>query len=395
MVKELALDVDPDDSADSLVKLMIPREKEERRRIFWSFYEVLTSNAAVSPSYTKLDISGDSVKAPSQVLDPHSVFRSDNVVHHTANIFNLIASIKQAWAATPLSISDVFNMITDSCLRDQFDTVITSIPQQYLLLSETLFSDINIEGPRYLQQIKTSNTYVTELNLIYHSSISVFHRPVMFLSALPSCHPSKLNPRDREVLATAINKCIESALRILSIFDFICFTLYTAGIDVLPPEDRWMHRVYTDAYPLFEAVVCLWFASCRMDPAWYTLTHFSTEFNSPKLRQRLEWLVGAYPALEVGAVTPIFKAMSLILVDLQHVAEVGRDYVFNTSIVDGVEALTLGMRVMAVGVTQEDESAPVIDPYCYLGLLGMEIGKNIRWRGQTEDSWRLFWKLKA
>ncbi|ORY40171.1 hypothetical protein BCR33DRAFT_371332 [Rhizoclosmatium globosum] len=146
MVKELALDVDPDDSPDSLVKLMIPRKKEERRRIFWSFYEVLTSNAAVSPSYTKLDISGDSVKAPSQVLDPHSVFRSDNVVHHTANIFNLIASIKQAWAATPLSISDVFNMITDSCLRDQFDIVITSIPQQYLLLSETLFSDINIEG---------------------------------------------------------------------------------------------------------------------------------------------------------------------------------------------------------------------------------------------------------
>ncbi|KAJ3016832.1 UNVERIFIED_CONTAM: hypothetical protein HDU68_012007 [Siphonaria sp. JEL0065] len=69
-----------------------------------------------------------------------------------------------------------------------------------------------------------------------------------------------------------------------------------------------------------------------------------------------------------------------------------------------LDEVVLGMNVVSLDDDDnggEDASIQVleretIEPHCYLGLLGMDVGGGrVRWKGPMEESWRLFWKLYA
>ncbi|ORY29888.1 hypothetical protein BCR33DRAFT_571403 [Rhizoclosmatium globosum] len=96
MVIELKLDVDPDDSP--WLNHLTPREKEDRRRIFWSSYDLYAWQLSVSPFPLVMNISGNGVKPPRQVYDPHPVFDEAHAYKERCEQKVVLGSIKNHYS---------------------------------------------------------------------------------------------------------------------------------------------------------------------------------------------------------------------------------------------------------------------------------------------------------
>ncbi|KAJ3286260.1 hypothetical protein HDU79_006606 [Rhizoclosmatium sp. JEL0117] len=90
----------------------------------------------------------------------------------------------------------------------------------------------------------------------------------------------------------------------------------------------------------------------------------------------------------------LMVAVNAMTAEMQEVAETGvRKNVDGKD--NGLETIEIGLKSISLGVEVESglNENPILEPKALLGLLGMELGGNIRWKGRKEESWRLFWKL--
>ncbi|KAJ3295600.1 hypothetical protein HDU79_008789 [Rhizoclosmatium sp. JEL0117] len=395
MLVELKMDIDPDDLP---LDHLTPRQKEERRRLYWQSYRLYSYVTAYSSDYKQVNLQRGKVKVYSQAYDPYEVFevngKSGGLVKKLeGDIFVIIGEIRRLYCRPPSSIQEVFNWgRADSASRKSLASLGELIPVEFLLLFDDATYVTLDDEERFISQTSTVGGALYMINMNFHSCISVCYRPIMFLTALPSCRPMYLSSEQQNTVVAAIKNCYEASWRITSLLIFFEKMQYGGGKSRLPENEHDFYNIFQNTLSYLEAYVSLWFIVCRMDPQWLTLA-FSEDVNTLALQNRLrrvleiqEW-IGSEGRLE-----PIHKGMMVMLEEIEEVARAGK-HVNKQSDDDGLESIILGIHSLALGV----KSTAMTNPWCYLGLLGLEIGseRKVKWMGRYEEAWRLFWKLNA
>ncbi|ORY39153.1 hypothetical protein BCR33DRAFT_418865 [Rhizoclosmatium globosum] len=236
---------------------------------------------------------------------------------------------------------------------------------------------------------------VTSLNFMFHASKCVYNRPLLMLSSLPTFRPLTLRSEHRQIISSAIDQCLQSSRRILSLLSFF-EDVHSGkrGDRQVPVKARWCYNPLFNQDSLFEAVLVFWFTCCRMNPEWWvylssppldSLAVHSSLKRSIESLKRQEIIEGSF-----SGYTTVFKdCMVFMLTDINK----SIDTVTQTSGTD-MEDLELGMKLTSLdGTIDIDATEETVEPWAFLGLLGVTLPCGIRWKGRSEDSWRLFWKL--
>ncbi|KAJ3069580.1 hypothetical protein HDU99_002907 [Rhizoclosmatium hyalinum] len=220
MVIELKLDVDPDDSP--WLNHLTPREKEDRRRIFWSAYDLYAWQLSVSPFPLVMNISGNGVKPPRQVYDPHPVFDEAHAYKERCEQKVVLGSIKNHYSTPPSSIYHILSSERATSLKLQLHSVQSSFQSGYILHFDNPKLITPQDEIRLIAQISNVKFHLWfyAMNMIYHIARSALYRPIMYLSALPSCSPIYLSSENQSIIIHATNQCLESAWRMSSLWVF-------------------------------------------------------------------------------------------------------------------------------------------------------------------------------
>ncbi|ORY21761.1 hypothetical protein BCR33DRAFT_861821 [Rhizoclosmatium globosum] len=376
MIIDLKMYIDPADSP-WLIHLTL-REKEERRHVFWYCFVSYATALANFATQIQLTIISDGVHHPSQVLDPEPIFFLNNAIPFTARLFQEINNLKILFSHPPSS-PELLLEIQSAC------AIQTRLPDKYTLEFDNPSSVTPSDMARFILQCSSLASNLGQLNLILQSALSIHSRPIMFLSIAPL---EKFKGDDQMKIRQAINQCLNSAWRIYSLYKFL-FTVSTA--ELVESDELWRYDPYYHACPFLEMVFVFWFFSCRMDPSWM-------QFTDPALRNPLEisaplqLMMSKRPlTFHGGAAIPFFTVMKCALDEMEEIARTNVRKRFHYDDYD-TNVVEVGMRVMPLGQKDDQASQPV-EAICYMGLLGLQIGNKIRWKGVVEDSWRLFWKL--
>ncbi|KAJ3298382.1 hypothetical protein HDU79_010968 [Rhizoclosmatium sp. JEL0117] len=384
MLLELQMDIDPDDLPQCAH--LSRREKEERRRIFWLLLLDYCYELSINDEQQLFPLFGDRVKTPSQVYDPAPVFLElSEEVKWRAGLENVIGITKRHYIQPPSSITNLLNAAISGNLLSVFSSYRESVPGIYLLHFEQPTTITSMEEEQFLQQIFELQQFLVPINLLFHSSVSVFYRPIMFLAALPSCRPTYISDTNQAIIINAIHQCYESAWRITSLY--LYFGKMEKGQSLVPAR---LFNLHGGIYHVLEAFIVFWFVSCRMEPVWATLAGLEN-YNNNILLERMKRVLKLRDSVTTSKVySNIMKAILAEVVDVID----GRE----SNGFENGEAIEIGMEAMQI--SREESSNEMMDIRWYMGFLGMEIGtesqgKKIRFRGTTEESWRLFWKLNA
>ncbi|ORY39135.1 hypothetical protein BCR33DRAFT_720371 [Rhizoclosmatium globosum] len=392
----IRLNHDPDDSPWLFHLNLTVRQKEERRRVFWAFYYYWAMAAALSPDPLSAVIAPVNMKPPGLVLDPHPIF-DDRLQHrpYDCDLLVLISTLKRLYFAPPTSLhvllsSNAFK-IAHSCL----DSVHKSIPQRFLLLSETAETITTQETATFIAQFLSPRLPLTSVNFRLYASVSILYRPIMFLAGLKSMHPLLLSRELRDTIATAITQCVESAYRIVNLLSLtwdIINTRKEGHFSEISEKDVWLFYPDGGGYASFEAFIVFWFALCRMQAGWWEFVGVrkpNVEILFRQMKAMHEWNKKAQMD-ENGVVSkqvePQIACQEAVLDEIERLAEGKNGW-------NAVCEIEMGMAVLDIGtVNIRTEEVMTVEPHTFMGLLGMEIG-GIRFKGRTEESWRLFWKL--
>ncbi|KAJ3286458.1 hypothetical protein HDU79_006461 [Rhizoclosmatium sp. JEL0117] len=395
MIIEIRLNVDPDDSP--WLSHLTAREKEERRRIFWFSYDLFAWQLAVSSHPIIMEISCNGMKPPRQVYDPNPVFDDAHCLKEGAGLNVIIGTIKNHYSVPPASIYQLISSLNTSQLEHHLNAVQNSFPHQYIIH----FDDPKLITPadevRLISQISATKFHLWfyALNMTYHIAKSAFFRPVMCLTALPSCFPMYLSSESQSIVAKAITECLECAWRMSSIWVFFDYMTSEDGRARIPPEEYDFYFINFQPLHVFELCIVFWFIACRMDPTWIRLMGLE-DWGVEVAVSRMKAIVAGlrvYGA-QASAGSPIIAAIDAMIAEMEDVVRTGnRPLPFSSNEMD---ALELGMAAASISSTPiERIDSTIHEPYCFMGLLGFEIGNKYRWKGRREDSWRLFWKLFA
>ncbi|KAJ3075124.1 hypothetical protein HDU99_001599, partial [Rhizoclosmatium hyalinum] len=370
MLVELKMNVDPDDSPWLLH--LSPRQKEERRRIFWELYSQYCITLAYLPEPFQLDLMGDKVKLPSQVFDPYPVFSERSIVYHLVEKFeselmNLIGSIRQRFASPPRSIDEMFTTIrSGGPLTDRYLSLNSLIPFDFILQFEDPVTITAEEENLFVAQITRVHGRLFGINMYYHSSISVFYRPIMFLTSVRASQPKYLCEERRNMILNAIKRCVESAWRITSILLFFEAIEFGEGKARVPEDSAYLFSIEGGTLPLFEAYITLWFVACRMDREWVSFAGLEG-FNDNALRDRMRRVFEIKKVLGVFRLHEHFvRAMEAML---SEVNEAGGVMDVKSKNQENLESIELGMTAISIG----SDRVSITDPWCFMGFLGLEI----------------------
>ncbi|ORY39179.1 hypothetical protein BCR33DRAFT_853716 [Rhizoclosmatium globosum] len=388
MIRQLKLNVDPDNSPWLFHLNLTERQKEDRRRAFWTWYSIFNVHQAMCNNDYLLDvvIDCDKMKPPSQVYDPYPIFSPIPTRAAECQGLVLIVQIKKRLAVPPV---DIFSMIMDqstSEFSNKLHSIQASAPREVVLYSEQPDRINQDEETMFINKIiDAGDERVVSMNMVFETARSALYRPILFVSSLPSYHPLLLNSVHREAIANSINKSVESAIRISTLSD-LYKTLRRLKLELTPVNYS------IECY--FECFVVLWFVMCKMDPAWWEFTKIRIH-DVPGLRLRMESMAQSVRNLENGPAgggyfTPLLTCMNAMLRDIDHVHKSGW-----TQIHDRKSDVELGMRTVSIGGVDDIQESQATEPYVLLGLLGFEVAGGLRFKGRSEDSWRLFWKLNS
>ncbi|KAJ3019255.1 UNVERIFIED_CONTAM: hypothetical protein HDU68_010743 [Siphonaria sp. JEL0065] len=404
LIQVLRLDVDPDDSPWLYQFNLSPREKEDRRRAFWCIFWYASKANATSADVFDMQINSDKIKGPSAVTDPYPIFETSAMTKPLCNIYTVMASVKKLYSTSPKSIHDILFSEKVLKLHTKMSIVHSELPIDHLLISESPEVILQQDRVRFIsQQDRLVGTAARAENL--NSNIEVFastcvlNRPILYLSALKSCHPSRITIDVQNIIASSISQCLDASHRILNL---VAFFLDPRCLQTTLPSQN-------SFYPVLEAVIVLWFATCRMDPVWWSVMQRKRhEWRSLKalVLQAIAFVErlkndtenhggGGGHRQESGVVPPISICMRAMVREIEE-NEASRHFIRieqssnNCSDGGGIGGITLGMTV--VSLDGSDESVIIKEPKAYLGLLGMQVG-GVKWPGPIEESWRLFWKL--
>ncbi|KAI9324996.1 hypothetical protein BDR26DRAFT_880231 [Obelidium mucronatum] len=388
LIKTMQLDIDPDECPWLLN--LTPRQKEDRRRAFWGpYWMLMMENAISNDPIPMMDINATRIKSPTAVVfNQCPIFETVYIARPHCQMLDLIAAIKKHHTFAPASIEQIFASESFVGLSSRLLSIHSQIPPDYLLLSDSPDSLTDSDCARFDFQLSSLGIYEKSSAFWINTEIlianSVLNRPVLYLSALESCHPMFLSTQRTNVIVNAINQSLDAALRVLNLVKFFL----GAGQMYRPNQ--------MDLYPILESVVVVWFVACKMKAVWWTLLNRSgggreLGLVDSLLRERLsqtaefvaKFAESAEGQLDVGTTGPIRICIEAMIKEIDgHGEEVG-DL--------AIQEIVLGMKVVSLGESDTSISATA-EPKAFLGLLGQQVGL-IKWPGRGEESWALFWKL--
>ncbi|ORY44870.1 hypothetical protein BCR33DRAFT_211461 [Rhizoclosmatium globosum] len=404
MLLLLQLDIDPDDSPWLYPLKLTDRQKEERRRVFWCCYWFLTLEQATTSDAVQIQLSTNRIRPPRPI---EGVFKG--FILQTCESQSLIAEIRRHHSKAPKSLVDILGSESIITLNSRLIQVHQQFPAEYLLIAENAENLSTLDYSRFLGQLssilKTDVAYICTLNLNILASVCMLHRPKLYLSAVKHLDPEKLNDEARVLISSALSHSIDSAHRALCLLGFYLDVMEGSARERLPVDQRLYFSsqivlTQLNVYPIFEVMIVFWFFVCRTRPCWrrYSAVGIS---NVPLLLERLVGLVSfvkrvfAAEKNTPGTMEPILKCMEAMVAEMSNLVagQGATEFSSNNDVAD----LELGMKVMALGEQEEDSAVPIItqEPCAFLGLLGMEVAGGIRWKGRSEEAWRLFWKLNS
>ncbi|ORY46938.1 hypothetical protein BCR33DRAFT_715335 [Rhizoclosmatium globosum] len=357
MILDLQMNIDPDDSP--WLANLSPREKEERRRAFWACYTYFSFERAVSPHAIQMDIKTDRMKGAG--LDPAATpfFNPPlSTTNWEVALFDIISVIKEAFAIPPKSAQELVH------LPAYHDLNVTLVSFAVNKLSNVL---LYADSPEQLTDSDIQHQF-TSISLYFFSAISILHRPKMFLSMLKSHTPQNLTTESQDIIISSIQQCLDSAIT----------PLYAT-------------------FMAFEAATVLYFVANHMHATWKTFAQSrinSIFFNQDVLENTfhilIEFVRGELKkeGSRGGSTAPLVQCMEAMIIELTAPGECESNS-------ETFEELELGMKVMSLVDTEDVQENVVLEPYGLLGLLGLTVAGGIRWRGRSEESWRLFWKLHS
>ncbi|KAI9324987.1 hypothetical protein BDR26DRAFT_880215 [Obelidium mucronatum] len=395
LVISLRLDIDPDDSPWLFNLNLSPREKEDRRRAFWSTFWHLKFEQAVSSDAIHVSIDSSRIKPPGAVHEPYTIFEALPQTKWVCDVYSLISAIKSHYSSAPKSIDFVLASDAVNSLHARFLHLQSAIPIQTFLIPESPQSITSTDRARFQAQLHTQSPG-EQLDMLYFnveflSSQCVLYRPRLYLSGLNSCNPMYLHESSQYIIANAIQQCLDNAFRIANLLDYIL------------EADSYTH---TGVYPFFEAMTVFWFIWCRMNRVWWTLLS-SKRIEWPLMQSIIVKVVGFvrkvndHEGTKTGTTAPILKCLEAMLNEMEDIERgAGKGNVVDSPESDEVvEEVVLGMKIVSLddasGAHDNRGQYRTKEPHCYLGLLGMDVGGRVRWKGPTEQSWKLFWKLYA
>ncbi|ORY39084.1 hypothetical protein BCR33DRAFT_720333 [Rhizoclosmatium globosum] len=392
---ELRMDFDPDDSPWLSPLNLTSRQKEERRRTFWVIYRQAVYEKAVSFAEIRVPMDPASMKAPSNVMNLGLVFSKMETKTWDSLILHQMGLIKQHYTIPSKSISE---LLKSDYTRNQYTTLrnlYSSIPSELLLISQDPTHVSPVEGADFVAQIlKVSDKGIPPLNGFMVAAVSILYRPILFCTAYRACNPLVISLELRHNILEAITKCLQSAHRIVTLFIFL-ESVYEGRlfIDQVPENMRTLFFPHFSS-ALVEAAIVLWFIKCRMDSAWLAYVPLPLKDIAPKvlgLERYLNRIKSVARKEGEGAMKPLAKTVEAMIFEINGVDRQGYGADSSTEI----ESIEIGMAGIALDEDIMEANAKQVEPKAFMGLLGLEVGSGIRWKGRSEESWRLFWKLNG
>ncbi|KAJ3018735.1 UNVERIFIED_CONTAM: hypothetical protein HDU68_011001 [Siphonaria sp. JEL0065] len=356
----------------------------------WRFQQAVSSDAVT------VNINSDRIKPPAAVYDHRQIFEAIPQALYMCEAYALIDALKRLYSQPPKSLHEVLASEPINCLHSVLLQLQGRIPIEYLLISETTDTLLSSDYTRFTSQLSPlsprGKTYVLSLNMDLFSSVCILNRPRLYLSGLKTYNPIYIDTATRYIIANSVKECLDKAFRIVNLLPL------TVGILEID-------SYFAVTYPLFEALIVFWFVSCRMNKMWWeVLPRKKAEW--PVMYERCVSMVqfvqkvNRIEGSKTGITTPMLKCMEAMLQEMVDVEGGGVD---RGNVVDSpqindddgdVAQIVLGMEIVSLDeATSLKQISITKEPHCYLGLLGMEVCGRVRWKGSTEESWRLFWKL--
>ncbi|ORY42028.1 hypothetical protein BCR33DRAFT_786736 [Rhizoclosmatium globosum] len=244
----------------------------------------------------------------------------------------------------------------------------------------------------FISQTQAAQENLCLLTMTQLESISVLYRPIVFLTGLPSHRPQNLTPESRNIILHAIKQVSEATIKSGVLFKFAFGMTNGENRNLVPKTDVHLFDLFYTVYPAFESFVCAWFFACRMHPDWLPLVP-AGQRNTPALRARLRFLLDSYSDRPVYQTTvPLRKTMYAMLEEMEQVARTGKRRPFNSNLEVGWEKELVELPKEYPFLNGNREGEDLKEPCCYLGLLGLDVGGKLLWKGRSEESWTLFWK---
>ncbi|KAJ3298386.1 hypothetical protein HDU79_010972 [Rhizoclosmatium sp. JEL0117] len=400
MIKELQLDIDPDDSPNLATLQLTQREKEGRRRAFWASYWSFCWEQAVSPEDVDFEITARKMKPPNAyATETQLIFARAPLVEWDCQVCSLLWRIKRLHSVPPPSIAALFVSQSEIETNINLISVHSRIPPAFRLYSKSYDCISREDYVRLISQLQELGldevSDAANLNLYLEASVAALHRPKLFLASSKSCKPMYLTPENHMILTSAINQTLQASHRILCLFCFFLDVSEGSSRHLLEESQRsYFSPDFHVTYALFESFCVFWFILCRMDAIWWPFIE-QGDAGKEVLAERLNQAVAFVKRIETeegsfaGTMKPLVRCMESMEDEINRVLRDGR----SSSMETALQEMELGMTVMSLGdnVTEYETK----DPYCFLGLLGMEVGGGLRWKGRSEESWKLFWKLNS
>ncbi|ORY37981.1 hypothetical protein BCR33DRAFT_741970 [Rhizoclosmatium globosum] len=366
MLRKLKLHIDPDDSPWLLHMNFTERQKEDRRRAFWIWYSIFYVHQALCNDENFIecnDISCDKIKAPAQVYDPYPIFAPMPTLQSECKVLELFVKIKRRLMIPPTNVHALLSDSSVLFFERTLQSIQSAVPNEVRLELQSPDTICRSDEALFINKIAAG-----EYRLQNHSYID------------PSCfYPTS-------------NRSIHSLSPQLTVKQYPPQSVTAKFSKTLRQWNLELKPVNYSIEWYFECFVVIWFALCKMDQAWWQFTSIQIHDFSG-LRTRLHQSVDELEkeSAEGGYFTPILECMNAMLVEIDQVLKVGRN-----PGVDGMKELELGMRIISIGGVDEDIlETRTTEPYVILGLLGLEVSGGLRFKGRSEESWRLFWKLNS
>ncbi|KAJ3019872.1 UNVERIFIED_CONTAM: hypothetical protein HDU68_010468 [Siphonaria sp. JEL0065] len=392
MIILLRLDIDPDDSPWLYHLNLTEAEKEDRRRAFWSCFYFLKVQQSLSSEALQIPIRSDQLKPPRPVTEPYPAYVSFDSFSPVCSMYNLLSEIRKHHSTIPSTLTEILSSEPLTKLTNNLIATHSKIPIEYMLITESPEVLTESDNSRFLAQFAFLPLYefrfVLCMNLNAMASISLLHRPRMYLAGLTK--PSRLDVKTRNIISTSINQSLEAAHRIGCFLEFLIAVTANANGE---KKEHYEWNILV-MHPLFEAMLVFWFIMCRMDPEWWPLIKLRTV--SWEIRREkagvLAQCVKTVSMAQMGMMDPLSLCMEAMWKEMDEVKRNGRR---NALTGDEVDDIIIGMHVVSLGdatAGEVENESVTAEPWAFLGLLGLEVSGGFRWHASYEVGWRQFWK---
>ncbi|KAI8828195.1 hypothetical protein BJ741DRAFT_627014 [Chytriomyces cf. hyalinus JEL632] len=434
MCLELGMNVDPDDAP--WLEGLGTDVKNERRLVYWIVYYSYKFVQIAILRPLDFSLAGNvkfSLRHPSRLryfgVSP-DIPSSISPLCFVSRILDLIHEITMHHTTTPSSTFEIISCETCASIQTRLEDLRAQIPNHLITsLRDGSLSTLLTSGKARFQIADTVNA-----TLIYNAAICLLHRPKLYLTAYLNLDSPELLD-NAQAISTLLNSLDASLAAAQSIVQ--CVSLLVHTDDVVKCRRLWKSDPFL-AFALFEAVLCLWFAMCRTRMFWFRnqepngmsataapgvlLDPLCMGLEDRRLmRSQCLDVVTTLKGLEhvlsgseapgrnaqeggvTNMITPLLTGVFAMIQEMEDVemnlllglADGGAFGSNNESRKD-VEVAVIGMKVMSIGEEkpQEMDVETGKEPWCFLGLLGVAVGKEgLRWNAFYEQDWRNFWEL--